>query len=222
MKKRIFVITTAICVLTALCFSLAACNRNPDKDKTNVSRLTTAFYVGENDTFAVSVDVGKREKDFIADGVATNVEDFREITVLPLKTNNYESLSFSLLAEGKTLEGTLAVNSYGEYTATVALNFVPTSVEITFGTTTQHIELNNVLADALTPEDVINIAKTEFRALIDAESASGELKREIYVKVITGDRINYYYYVSFIGEGTDYWAMLIEPVSGNVISRRPA
>jgi hypothetical protein len=222
MKKRIFIAVSAILVLTALAFTLVSCNRGGGEEASNVSRVTTAFYVGENSNFAVTVDVGKREKIFIADGAATDVEDFREITVAPLKANTYDSLSFTLLAEGKSLEGTLSVNSYGEYTAVVSLDFVPSSVEVKFGTTVQLIELNDVLKNALTPDDVINIAQNEFKSLIEQETSDGELKREIYVKVITGDRVNYYYYVSFIGEGTDYWAMLIEPVSGAVISRRPA
>ena len=72
---------------------------------------------------------------------------------------------------------------------------------------------------ALSPEDVINIAKEEFKETLDKEATVGK-EREIYVKIITGDRENYYYYVSFIGDGVDYLAMLVEPKTGKVVSKK--
>ena len=63
-------------------------------------------------------------------------------------------------------------------------------------------------------------ARKEFADRIAAESADGKPSREIYVKLISGDRATYYYYVSFIGEGIDYWALLLDPATGNVVSKK--
>ena len=71
----------------------------------------------------------------------------------------------------------------------------------------------------MTPEDVINIAKNEFKETLDKEATTGK-EREIYLKIITGDRENYYYYVSFIGDGVDYLAVLIDPKTGKIVSKK--
>ena len=63
-------------------------------------------------------------------------------------------------------------------------------------------------------------ASVKKTCVINAEEAEGKAAREIYVKLITGDRETYYFYVSFIGEGTDYWAALINPADGTVVSEK--
>ena len=80
--------------------------------------------------------------------------------------------------------------------------------------------MSSVLDGAITADDVINIAKTEFKDKLDAEYAQGKPEREIYLKLITADRTSYYYYVSFIGDGVDYWAMLVEPKTGAIITQK--
>jgi len=97
---------------------------------------------------------------------------------------------------------------------------VPTSIALTAGSDVSEIELKNVLEGALTSADIINLAKDAFKEKIELESADGKPQREIYVKLISGDRKNYYYYVSFIGDGVDYWAMLLDPKTGDIISKK--
>ena len=91
---------------------------------------------------------------------------------------------------------------------------------MTAGKEQSEIDLSSVLEGALTSQDVINIAKKEFKEKIDAEYSEGKADREIYVKLITADRTNYYYYVSFIGDGTDYWAMLVDIKTGAIVSKK--
>lgn len=42
-----------------------------------MSRLTEAYYAGESDLFAVTIEKGRREKRFVADGIARDVCDFQ-------------------------------------------------------------------------------------------------------------------------------------------------
>ena len=220
MKRKIVILVVATILICASILCLSACNRQKDeKTGDNISRLTAEYYVGESELFAVTVEKGRREKNFIADGKATDVQDFAEVTILPLKTNDYEEITYVLNGENATLEGTVKKSEYGEYTAQIALDFVPTSVTLTAGETSETIDLASVLEGALTPEDVINIAKNEFKETLDKEATTGK-EREIYLKIITGDRENYYYYVSFIGDGVDYLAVLIEPKTGKIVSKK--
>ncbi|MBR4800852.1 MAG: PepSY domain-containing protein [Clostridia bacterium] len=221
MRRKIIVFVSAIMliVLSLVCF--VACNKKGEEQecKDAVSRITREYYVGESELFAVTVEKGEREKNFIADGKATDVQPFAQITITPLKTNDYVELGYTLDAENDTLNGSIEKSEYGEYTATLTLDFVPATVTVTAGEETSEIDLVSVLDGALTPEDVINIAKEEFKETLDKEETTGR-EREIYVKIITGDRETYYYYVSFIGDGVDYLAVLIEPKTGKVVSKK--
>ena len=220
MRRKTALILTAIIVLCATVFSLCACNKNDDSQECdNVSRKTCEYYAGESDKFAVSIEKGRRERAFIADGIATDVIDFCDVTIIPLKTTDAKTLSFTISAQDKTLSGEIE-GSFGEFCASIQLDFVPTTVTVTAGEVVDEIDLSSVLEGALTADQVIDIAKQEFKDKIDAEYAQGKADREIYVKLITADRTTYYYYVSFIGDGVDYWAMLADVKTGEVISKK--
>lgn len=221
MRRKNCLILVSILCITLLLVALCACNKKDTQEsKDNVSRLTQAFYAGESDLFAVTIESGRREKNFIADGVAKDVGDFTELVVIPLKTNDFKTLAYVISADDKTLSGEIQCGVSGEFVASIALDFVPKTITVTAGEEKSDIELSSVLEGKLSALDVINIAKDALKDKIDKEYEEGKAEREIYVKLITADRESYYYYVSFIGEGVDYWAMLIDPESGTIISRK--
>lgn len=221
MKRKIILSVLAAILAFGLTMSFVACNKNANENAEQgmISRTTREYYAGESEFFAVVVEKGEREKNFIADGKATDVQPFAQITITPLKSNDYTEISYVLNGENATLSGKLDKSEYGEYSACITLDFVPNKATVTAGEETSEIDLANVLDGALSFEDVINIAKTEFKETLDKEAEAGK-EREIYVKVITGDRENYYYYVSFIGEGVDYLAVLIDPKTGKIVSKK--
>lgn len=221
MKRKNCLILVSILCLLSLAFCLVACNKKPHSEQNgNVSRLTEAYYAGESDLFAVSIEKGKREKTFIADGIAKDVCPFTELVVTPLKSNDFEVISYVISADDKTLSGEVKCGKGGEFVASIALDFVPKTITLSVGDTKSDIELNSILQGKLSSLDVINIAKEALKDNIAKEYAEGKPEREIYLKLITADRESYYYYVSFISEGVDYWAMLIDPSTGNIISKK--
>lgn len=221
MKRKIYLILTVILVLACASVALVACGGKSKTDaRDNVSRRTDAYFAGESDCFAVSIEKGRREKTFIADGKATDVADFCEITVIPLKSNEYQSVNFVINGDGATLGGELTPSDFGEFSGVIGLGFTPKSVTVTAGSDVSEIDLTDMLDGKLTAQDAVNIAREAFKDKLKAESDEGKSEREIYVKLITGDRTNYYYYVSFIGDGVDYLAALIDPSTGDIVSKR--
>ena len=221
MKKKIYLVLTLILVLVCASVVLVACgSKQPGGAKDNISRRTDAYFAGESEQFAVSVEKDRREKTFIADGKATDVVDFCQITVIPLKSNDYKSINFVIKGDDSTLSGEITTSDFGEFFSLIELGFTPKTITVTAGEETCEIELTDMLEGKLTSSDAVNIAKDAFKDKIAKENEEGKAEREIYVKLITGDRTNYYYYVSFIGDGVDYWAMLIDPSTGDIISKR--
>ena len=109
MKKTFLLILTIILTLGTV-FSLSACKKKTKQNEVdiskNVSYAETHRYVGENEDFKVAVTSGVREKLFIADGKATDVINFTEITLIPLKANLHnKTYTFVLNYEGGSAEG---------------------------------------------------------------------------------------------------------------------
>lgn len=218
MKKKIAIII-AIVIIATSAFALAACNRRADDETpSDISRLTQSYLAGESDLFAVSVESGLREKLFIADGKATDVQPFTELKIVPLKTFEQNSIAFVLSAGEDSLSGTVEEGRGGEFKADIDLDFVPDKITLTAGEQTCEIDLCSVLEGAITAEDAIEIVREAFKDKLEAEAAEGKT-REIYVKLISGDRTEYYYYVSFIGDGVNYLAGLVDR-GGTLISKR--
>lgn len=218
MKKKIAFII-AIVILATSIFALAACNKKEDaQTPSDISRVTESYLAGESDLFAVSVESGKREKIFIADGKATDVQSFIELKITPLKTFEQKSINFVLSAGEDSLSGIVEEGRGGEFKTDIALDFIPEKITLTAGEQTSEIDLCSVLEGAITADDAIEIVREAFKDKLDAEAAEGKT-REIYVKLITGDRTDYYYYVSFIGDGVNYLAGLVGR-DGTLISKR--
>ncbi len=220
MKKKNIAILMIILILSALAI-FYACNKVEEpKKESNISRQVLSFYAGENDDFAVTLEFLEKEKPFMADGVTKEVVSTVQLVILPLKVHGTDQYSFALKNQESTYSGTVKGNQFGEYAIDLTIDFVPTSIAIGEGDNACNIDFVNVLQGKLTSKDVINIAESEFAERIAQCKESGEYHREIYVKLITGDREHYYYYVSYIGEGVDYWALLINPDTGAVVSKK--
>ena len=69
----------------------------------------------------------------------------------------------------------------------------------------------------------MGLSEEELKEQIAAEAGTSELQREIYIKLVNAmpdEDAPYYYYVSFIKSPSDYWALLIDPMKGEVISKK--
>lgn len=221
MKRKALLILAVILCIGTLCACLFACNKDKaDEQSDNICRITEQFYAGESDMFYASVESGRREATFIADGVARDVGAFTELCILPLKSNTYTKLAYTISDENNTVSGEISAGKHGEFVTSIALDFLPSKITVCVDDVEDEIELSSVLEGALTAEQAIEIAKGELQNAIDKEFEEGKPEREIYLKLITADRTTYFYYVSFIGEGVDYWAMLIDPKTGDIVSRK--
>ncbi len=218
MKKKISLIF-AISVIIACMLLLAACNGDKkDQPASDISRVTTSYLAGESELFAVSLESGMREKAFIADGKVTDVAPFVELKITPLKAADAEGVDFVLASSDATLSGKIDKGTNGEFKTALDLTFVPDKITVTMGEQSSEIDLCNVLEGAISADQAISIARETFKDKLESEAAEGKT-REVYLKLITGDRENYYYYVSFIGDGVNYLATLIS-LDGNVVSKR--
>lgn len=226
MKKILVVI---LIILSAI--GLFACkpkDKNVDLTK-NVSYYQTHLYSGENTDFQVTVTIGKKEEIFIADGKTDNLKDFATVSVTPLNLNLAgKTFTFALIADGGEVSGELKRDMISNsYIANVELGELRNkikSIKIYYNSVTVDIPLSNKLTNVLTWQQILDIATKEFQDVIKANlDDKGQLQREICIKYIRDKRnpnSPYYWYISFIGNDNTYWALLIDPVTGQIITKK--
>ena len=231
MKKVYF----AIALLLALSlFVFAGCKKPPEPaEKTalekRVSTYHDAVYVGANEDFETSFVTGECEKLIVIDGEVGDLAPFATLTVTPLSAALFNN-TYTYVLKGETGEktGDLVKDVVGaSFSAEVKdAKEIGKVLSLTIkaeGISESEVPLSNKLEGAITWKQALAKAGAELKDAIERESDTGNLKREIYVKLVnalSAEDAPYYYYVSFIKSSSDYWALLLDPTTGEVISKK--
>lgn len=227
-KPLIFILCILLSILLLSVF--VACDKDKDvtEDACEISYIQEELYTGETANFNVCVASGKSENMFIANGTAGELVEFANLTVTPLHVDLFNcDYQYKLIGEKGELCGELKKDTFG--TAFVAeLKDYKTlgklsCVKIIRVDSEEDINLTDRLLDKINAEEALSIAKENLADKIKAEKEAGAYKREIYVKFVNDEKntkSDYYWYVAYIASPTDYWALLIDPISGKVIVKR--
>ena len=227
MKRKVLLILLVL-TLSASAVIAAACTGEEEFDITKtLSYDQYMYYYGGTQDFEVSVTGVNKEELFISDGKVGEMKDSVKLTLRPLKPAllNYE-FSYTLTGEAGTLQGSLEKDSFGvsssaELTDIASIGALQ-SVTITYGEEVTEAALENAVTE-IDNKRALGIAASAFKAEIDAAVAAGGFDRETYVKLVRNDHNpegGFYWFVSFIKDRDDYWAALIDSVTGEVVSTR--
>lgn len=223
MKKIIMImILLVVCAITIT--ALVSCKPNEDitpNEENNISYIQTTFYRGAVANFEVKIIGGKKEVLFVADGKTNDCKKFSTVTLIPDSTDLYNNeYKFIVTGENGELSGTLNKDSFGAYYyLDIDLSSIGklNKICISYGNQEKEIELVDMLDNKIDAMGALDIAKQTLQAKLEADNK----EREIYIRMInntTDPDSTYYWYVAFIANPTDYYACLIEPSNGGVVS----
>lgn len=230
--KRTAKIVCLIVIVAALLISAAACKEpktNYEKVCDNVSAMQTALFVAADDDYNVKISTMKQEELFIADGIADNPVPITVLSVIPKDAAKLNvSLDYTIQGESESLTGTLAKSKLG-----ISLNAKlsdidkigkPVTLTLSDGTNTKTFELTDMFTDIISGDEALKAAYEHFKNDIDASlSDKDSFDRECYVKLITNRDSSdgeYFWYVSFIKDKSDYWSVIVNPANGEILSSR--
>ncbi len=230
MKKTYLAIAILIVISLVL---FAACKKTEQPEKTGlekcVSTYTDGVFVGLNEDFNANFVTGEKEKLIVIDGEVGELAPFATLTVTPLSAELFNN-TYTYLLKGENGErsGELVKDVVGAtFSAEVAdakeLGKITSVVVKAEGILESEVPLQDKLYGMIGWKDALAVAEKEFAEQIKTESDTGNLPREIYVKLVNalgGEDAPYYYYVSFIKSPSEYWALLIDPATGDVISKK--
>ena len=233
MKKKSFIFIATLLSLICL-FALASCGKTPAAEKKEgLERLVSTYhdgvFVGANEDFTANLTTGESEKLIVADGKVGELARFATLTVTPLSSALFNNVyTYVLTGEKGEKSGNLEKDVIGAtFTAEIegaeSIGNITAVKIVAEGIMESTVELQNKLEGALSWKEILKIAETELEEQIKEESDTGALPREIYVKLVNAmatDDSPYYYYVSFIKSPSDYWALLLDPATGAVVSKK--
>lgn len=205
-------------------FNFTACS---EVKYDNISYRHTSYHVGMTEGLKVIIQSGQRESPYIADGEAGELVEFCVITLKPTKAEaTGKTYTFRITAGSEEIKGVMSKDVFGTgFTKDVGKDIgnVITSITFSDGEKDYPIELENMMANAIISEkEALDISANEFKEQLSALEEEGK-KSEIYVKFVcdtTGDESFYYWYVAHVLESGNYFAVLLDIVSGDVIAKR--
>ncbi len=206
-----------VVILIVLCLVLAGCNKKTEQGvDLSYSRMSTAVLVGLDDLFMVTIDKGVKEKDFVADGVTTSAVPFFSLVIVPLKTYQSDSISLVLLGGDQTSKIVVQKSENNSFASELDIDFMPSTIKIDNGDTTQDISLLDALQDKIAPTDALAIAKEHFKGEIKQDSETKKT-REVYLKVVFQNDMTYYF-VALVAPNNDFLAVLVDADNGEIVS----
>lgn len=220
MKRIIFLLIT-IC-----CLPLASCSGSlTGKIEKSLAEVRQVIFVGETDTIKATFMCGKREKDYVINGYNTPLIDFGIITITLKKDVDITNARAVLTADTNRYEEALEQNPFDN---TLVCDFGlitdldSLSVKIYLGSKVHSINLNQISSDWKTDyNDALKIACKSLKGELKKQT-NGEFKGETYVKIIEDTKVNkgeYYWYVSFACRNGTKHSVIIDPATGEILTK---
>ena len=232
--KKVFItgILILVLILSLSLFTACKAKEKAEQKSTLEKRVSTyhdAVYVGSNDDFTASFITGESEKLIVIDGEAGELAPFATLTVTPLSAGLFNNTYTYLLKgengerSGDLVKDVVGAAFFAEVENAKEIGKITSLVIHAQELYESELPLSDKLEGALTWKEILAVAEKEFAENIKQESDTGNLSREIYIKLVNAlsdDDAPYYYYVSFIKSPSDYWALLLNPMTGEVISKK--
>ncbi len=222
--QKIKKLSVLIIILVLSVVFLVACNSEKDpvnEEKNNISYLQSSFYHGKSPNFEVKISCGKSEVLFIADGKTNECKTFSTITVIPCSVDLYNhEYTFTLTGDKGETGGTLVKDSFGAYyQADIDLSQIGKviSVKLTYSNKNEEIALIDMLDGKIDGMKALEVAQEALKDKLEADNK----EREIYIRMINNTNkpeSEYFWYVAFIANPTDYYCALVNPGDGKIIS----
>ena len=233
MKKRLVIGISVLLIITLFLFVGCGKTGGNGEERVGLERLVSTYhdavYVGASEDFSVNFVTGEAEKLIVVDGKVGDLARFATLTVTPLSASLFNNTyTYTLVGEKGEKSGDLKKDVIGATFSAEAegaddLGKITSVRIVSEGILNCEVPLANKLEGALDWKGILKIAEEELKTQITEEAGTSELQREIYVKLVNAmpdEDAPYYYYVSFIKSPSEYWALLLDPVKGEVISKK--
>ena len=225
--KKLLTVLLCLMIVCCICFGCSKSKNEVDWES-RINYYQTAYYCGAATGLSINLSCGMKEKDYVLDGEIGPMTEFCTLTLVPLVADYVKpSYGFVLTGDKGKVEGTMIKEIFGSsYYADIDKSAdigTPSSVKIISGETLSlDIALEDKMAGKADYKAALSAAVSEYADKL-SEDTPENCKREITLK-FAGDRRNtqnpYYWYVSIAASVDDFLALLIDPETGKVVTKK--
>ncbi len=217
--KLIKIYTVVLCAILCI-ISLVGCGTSVEENiSQNVSEYRQNFFMGIGENFSATFTDGKREKDFVADGIKSPLVDFGVIVV---KTDDLSQKKFTLNIGNEKIDGEFEVNPFDN---TLVFDICKTvskddNLELEYGG--EKISLVCLSKDwNVDYNKALDIFTHKNKERLKTFNINGSFEGEIYIKLVRDkkDMSNIYYYVLCVTRNGDIVANLIDVKTGEILQK---
>lgn len=216
-------------IIVLVCIVLAGCSRLLKVARQNIAEVRQNIYIGENENVVVSFMAGKREEEYVINGVCTPLTQFGVIAVTLQNTNigYVKSGAYSLTNESKSFSGTLVLNPFDNtYVAdigTIIDNDSPINLDITIGSFTTSVTLNKINSQwKIDHNKALEISTKALKPQLKGWAKKG-FDGEVYIKIIHDSKISstdYFWYVCFVNTSGTSHSVIIDPMTSEILAKK--
>ncbi|MCL2234248.1 MAG: hypothetical protein FWC11_00860 [Firmicutes bacterium] len=209
-------------------FALIGCGINVSRFEGNISEKRVNVFVGEIEGLKVQAITGQKEEPFLLDGTATGMQDFTLITIEPSEFLGTVEFSYRVKIGENEFSGEFVPHPFGK-TYSTNIDMVSNVKTITLFVQRGEGEEREVVLTSVLTEDMIDyykalsIAANRLDKQINSLTTNGVLNAEIYVRLMANPIDNtggFFWYVAFLTPEGNLYAVLIDPVSMEVVAVR--
>lgn len=222
--KRLRTIIALALAATALACS--GCATPIEKRSKQLSELRDELMLAKSDRATVSLCSGVREKPFEIDGESGAKTEFTVVTATINAVADGAEVTYSLSTDGSTYEGTLEKHPFkGSYSVELDERLRnAASLTLKSGSYEENFELKSVLTgEEITADEALTIAEKRLKTRVEKMTTDGKLNAELYVRFIENPISSaggYYWYVAFCPEKYTVYAVLVDPLTREIIAVR--
>lgn len=205
-----------------LSLCLFSCSKSLHKILSDsVSEYRENYFYGENGSFFASFTDGKREKNYIYDGIKTDLVDYG-VLVVKGDAPSQETLSFELTIEGEVFVGEMERNPFDRTFVFDIASRVSASdaISVYLPKFDLNIPLTCLSKDwEMTCHKALNKFADEKKAELQKYVSKEGFLGEIYIKLVAdkNDRNNVYYYVLAVCRDGKVFGSLIDVQTGDIV-----
>lgn len=227
--KKILKVCMLILFSALTLVGCAGTNKLYDFAKANIAEVRENMYVGESDNLKVSLISGLREKDYVVNGLATSVVEFGVLTfVFKTEVALPETVNYVLTVGTTRYDGILEQNPYdGSFVCdvkTIINSNEVISAKIIAGEFVESVEVTSVTSNwNVNATNALKLACVELKNELAGFIENDEFYAECYIKIINDpdvDKNNYFWYVNFVGRNEKTFAVVIDPVSNEIMAKK--
>lgn len=211
------------CLIAVFLFS--GCSNFNSHFEKNISEIHTSLFSAEDKNFFTTLSLGKRENPYIVDGQSRELVEFAVLTVYPQEVKpQSNNVNYVLTTNAKKYNGNFEVNPF-DNSFVVDLEHIETDFsDITVAFIVDQIEYTYKLENQLktnyaTCEEVKSIASKQFESIKDSLIEKNKMQAEVYIRVIKKFGHVPLWYVSVVSITNQLFALIIDPVSKEVIAK---